>query len=78
MTSIGRLPSCSSTIFTRRLFAWCDARGVSLTGHQNENEGEDDLAWQIGSCGAVMPHYEYMHIPGIDHLNCRWAGLREA
>ena len=56
--------------FTRRLFAWCDARGVSLTGHQNENEGEDDLAWQIGSCGAVMPHYEYMHIPGIDHLNC--------
>jgi len=56
--------------FTRRLFDWCDARGLSLTGHQNENEGEDDLAWQIGSCGAVMPHYEYMHIPGIDHLNC--------
>lgn len=57
-------------VFTRRLYAWCDARGVSLTGHQNENESEDDLAWQIGSCGAVMPHYEYMHIPGIDHLNC--------
>ena len=56
--------------FTRRLYAWCDARGVSLTGHQNENESEDDLAWQIGSCGAAMPHYEYMHIPGIDHLNC--------
>ena len=57
-------------VFTRRLYDWCEARGISLTGHQNENEGDDDLAWQIGSCGAVMPHYEYMHIPGIDHLNC--------
>ena len=58
-------------VFTRRLYDWCEARDISLTGHQNENEGEDDLAWQIGSCGAVMPHYEYMHIPGIDHLNCQ-------
>jgi len=29
---------------------------------------EDTMLSQIQWVGAAMPHYEYMHIPGIDHL----------
>ena len=57
-------------VFTKRIYEWCEAHGIDLTGHQNEIEDGDALAWQIGSSGAAMPHYEFMQIPGIDHLNC--------
>ena len=54
--------------FTRPLYDWCEEHHLKLTGHTNENEHGDDLHWQIAVNGAVMPHYEYMQIPGIDHL----------
>ncbi|MBM4437162.1 MAG: hypothetical protein FJ029_08010 [Actinobacteria bacterium] len=51
--------------YTAPLHAWCEQHGLHLTGHQM---AEDTLTGQILWSGAVMPHYEYLHIPGIDHL----------
>lgn len=51
--------------FTKRLYEWCEAYGLALTGHML---AEDTLRFQIGAIGAAMPHYEFMQIPGIDHL----------
>ena len=51
--------------WTMPIYQWCDRHGLQFTGHVN---GEDTLLAQVQSVGAAMPHYEYMHIPGIDHL----------
>lgn len=51
--------------FTIPLSERCDRLGLKLTGHCLS---EDTLHAQIRVIGAAMPHYEYMHIPGIDHL----------
>ena len=53
--------------YTRQLYEWCDRYGLKYTGHYL---AEETLTSQIAVIGAAMPHYEYMHIPGIDHL-CR-------
>ncbi|MCY3022268.1 MAG: glycosyl hydrolase [Planctomycetota bacterium] len=44
---------------------WCDGRNVKFAGHLMS---EDTIQSQIGWTAAVMPCYEYMHLPGIDHL----------
>lgn len=54
--------------FTLPVYQWCGRNGLALTGHV---QGEDSLGQQINHVGAAMPHYEYMQIPGIDHLG-RW------
>ena len=54
--------------YTLPIYQWCDRNQLALTGHLM---GEDTLGAQLAYNGAVMPHYEYMHIPGIDHLS-RW------
>jgi len=46
-------------------FRRCEKYGLKWTGHFLE---EDTLESQIRCIGAAMPHYEYMHVPGIDHL----------
>lgn len=51
--------------FTKQVYEWCDERGLKLTGHMS---CEETLAEQITANGAVMPHYEYFHIPGMDCL----------
>jgi hypothetical protein len=51
--------------WTMPVFQWCERHGLQLTGHMM---GEDGLLAQVQWVGAAMPHYEYMHIPGIDHL----------
>ncbi len=51
--------------FFKKIYDWCDERGLKLTGHLVL---EEYLEFQIASNGAVMPHYEYFHIPGIDWL----------
>lgn len=51
--------------WTMPVYQWCDRHGLALTGHLM---AEDSLLAQIQWTGAAMPHYEYMHIPGIDHL----------
>ena len=51
--------------FTRRLYDWCEKHNLQLTGHFLS---EDTLLGQLGVIGAAMPHYEFMQVPGIDHL----------
>lgn len=51
--------------FSKRLYDWCDSRGLLYTGHLM---AEDRLAYQMEWVGDIMRQYEYMHIPGMDHL----------
>ena len=51
--------------FSKQIYEWCDKHGLKFTGHYL---AEDKLLSQLLCGGAVMPHYEYQHIPGIDHL----------
>jgi len=51
--------------FLRQIRDWCDAHNWELTGHQLL---EETCVWQLSSNGAVMPHYRYYHVPGVDHL----------
>jgi len=51
--------------YTKLYAERCDDLGLKLTGHML---CEDNLHIQIRRIGAAMPHYEYMQIPGIDHL----------
>ncbi|MEM4465593.1 MAG: glycosyl hydrolase [Ignisphaera sp.] len=58
--------------FSRQIFEWCEKHGLKFTGHYL---AEDTLVSQL-VVGATMPHYEYMHIPGIDHLGYQiWKSL---
>ena len=51
--------------FSKRIYDWCEQNHLALTGHQLF---EDTLLYQVRRVGSVMQHYEYMQIPGIDHL----------
>lgn len=51
--------------YAKQVYEWCDKNNLKLTGHYL---GEDDLVIQTRWIGSCMPLYEYMHIPGIDHL----------
>jgi len=51
--------------FTKQIYDWCRAHGARLTGHMVL---EESLLSQITSNGAVMPHYEFFHMPGMDWL----------
>ncbi len=53
--------------FSKPVYEFCEKNNLRYTGHYFE---EDTMYRQATSIGAAMPHYEYMHIPGIDHL-CR-------
>ncbi len=43
----------------------CSRYGLAMTGHMLL---EDDLVSQVSAIGSAMPHYWYMHAPGVDHL----------
>ncbi|MCL2741059.1 MAG: hypothetical protein FWE70_02980 [Oscillospiraceae bacterium] len=47
--------------YTKNLYEWCDKAGIALTGHYWEHSFPSPT--HTGSC---MPHYLYMHYPGID------------
>ncbi len=51
--------------YMKRIYDWCEKNGSQLTGHM---VCEDYLSSQLDCNGAVMPNYEYFHIPGIDRL----------
>lgn len=53
------------TSFTKQIYEYLEQFGMKLTGHMVL---EDELYSQLTSNGAVMPHYEYFHIPGMDWL----------
>lgn len=62
--------------FSKQLYEWCDRHNLKFTGHYL---GEDTLLSQLATSGAVMPHYEYQHVPGIDHLGFQiWPRLLTA
>ena len=51
--------------WTKQYFEWCDKNSLKMTGHFM---AEDTLVSQTQWIGAAMPHYEFMHQPGIDKL----------
>lgn len=51
--------------FSKQIYDWCDSHGLELTGHMLL---EENFSQQIPPCGAVMPNYEYYHIPAMDCL----------
>ncbi len=51
--------------FMKPIYDWCEAHSWRLTGHMVL---EDNYLCQLTSNGAVMPMYQYFHIPGIDAL----------
>ena len=56
---------------------WCDAHDVKFSGHLM---GEDSLLSQVAWTGSTMPQYEYMHLPGVDHLTLSltwWHGRQD-
>ncbi|MEM2239381.1 MAG: glycosyl hydrolase [Candidatus Bathyarchaeia archaeon] len=62
--------------FSKQIYDWCDKHGLKFTGHYL---AEDSLLSQLTCAGAVMPHYEYQHVPGIDHLGMHvWGSLLTA
>ncbi|MBQ6894600.1 MAG: hypothetical protein IJN40_03805, partial [Clostridia bacterium] len=54
-----------SNNFMKRLYDWCVTRNLEFTGHM---VCEGTLLDQLTSNGAIMPHYEYFTIPGMDWL----------
>ncbi len=51
--------------YVKVLYDWCEEHGMKLTGHLLM---EEKLQTQITTNGAVMAHYEYFHVPGMDWL----------
>ena len=51
--------------FGEPIYQWCEEHHLPFTGHYL---CEDDLISQLRVIGSAMEHYEYMHVPGIDHL----------
>ncbi len=51
--------------FSKQLGEWCDEHGLAFTGHYLM---ENDLGMGTLRGGAIMPHYRYQHVPGIDML----------
>ena len=51
--------------YFRNVGKWCAEHKLKFSGHLM---GEDTLNNQIAWTGAGMPAYQYMHLPGIDHL----------
>lgn len=54
-----------SETYMKQVYNWCENEGLKLTGHMLY---ENDLGYQTRVCGAAMPHYRYLHAPGIDIL----------
>lgn len=51
--------------YSKATHDWCDEHGLLFTGHYM---AEDYLWKTMRFLGDTMPHYEYMHIPGMDYL----------
>ena len=44
---------------------WCQKNGLAFTGHFLY---EQEMGFGIRTGGAIMPHYRWQHVPGIDML----------
>ena len=56
--------------FAGQIQNWCKENHLIFTGHFSS---EDGLIYQTFSNGGVMPLYQNMGMPGIDHLGNRYA-----
>ena len=54
-----------STAYLKQIYEFLNKYDMKLTGHLVL---EDNLLTQLTTNGAVMPCYEYFHIPGVDAL----------
>lgn len=54
--------------YMEQIGTWCTEHNIALTGHIAWAE---TLMGQITFHGASMPSYEFMHIPGTNHLGVR-------
>ena len=52
--------------FTKQYYDWCSENNMKFTGHFM---AETALTYSTQWCGSIMPHYEFMHMPGIDKLS---------
>lgn len=59
--------------YNGQIHSWCKKNGQLYTGHIAVEEG---FHGHIMSNGACMPLYEYMDIPGMDHLGRSLASLQ--
>lgn len=57
-----------SQTYFKQIYDWCEENGVINTGHMLFENG---LCSQARVCGAAMPHFQYLHIPGVDILGER-------
>ena len=51
--------------YSKQIGEWCEAHNLALTGHYLE---ENVMGFTVWRSGAVMPHYRYQQVPGIDML----------
>jgi len=51
--------------YSKQIYDWCEQRGIVATGHMMMEAG---LVCETQAVGASMAHYEWMQVPGIDHL----------
>lgn len=51
--------------YTKQIGDWCADHGIQFSGHFHS---EGSIVGQTLHSGAVMPHYRYLDIPGIDTL----------
>ncbi|MBU7595737.1 glycosyl hydrolase [Metabacillus halosaccharovorans] len=51
--------------YTKQLSDWCEQNHLQFTGHFHS---EGHLVGAARMSGAIMPHYRFLHIPGIDTL----------
>ncbi|UQZ83677.1 hypothetical protein SK3146_02884 [Paenibacillus konkukensis] len=54
-----------SEAYSKQLGDWCERNRLEFTGHYLW-ESALGVATRVG--GAIMPHYRYQHVPGIDML----------
>lgn len=54
-----------TTAYTRPLGEWCEKNGLAFTGHFLY---EQEMGLGIRTGGAIMPHYRWQQVPGIDML----------
>jgi hypothetical protein len=51
--------------YSKQLGEWCEKNGLAFTGHYLF---ENDMGNAIIRGGAIMPHYRWQQVPGIDML----------
>ena len=53
-----------ATGFPKRIQDWCDAHGITATGHQDQEE----VVNPVSVSGDLMKCFQYLDIPGIDKI----------